>query len=273
MLLNNTHSESLEEKFHTPTKPLNQNVYLTPQTGGRLEPNHCIDPVPHTHTPRLPSRDPAQKASGSLTEEFLDWPASDDEDVTRAADQAATSGKVLPPETPSRNRNAEPSSTPGKRKAEEMIRDSFALATPSTSSTIRGDNGDLFTPSSIVKGPSSLFSPFLDAPSPVRFKDGIAQPGETAQMSDDILGILKKGNVTLSSHTTEEIVTFCRKQMLYTQGLVKGRDLSRKGIQKKQEKITELQGIVEGLQAERESARAVIRHLRGQLGALESATT
>ena len=279
MVLNNGHPVSLQENLQTPTKPSNHIAYLTPETGGRLKSDHYIDKAPYTpskvsnHTPRLSTRDSAQEATGSPTQEFYDWPASDDEDVSRAADKAATSKVMLPPETPRRDRNAETSLTPGKRKIEEMLGESFGLATPLSSSTIKGDGGDFSTQSSVVKDSSSLFSPFLDTPTPVRFKDGVAQSGEAAQMSDDILGILRKGNITLPPHTTEDVVAFCRKQMLYTQGLVKGRDLSRKGIQKKQEKITELQSIIEGLQNERESTRAVIRHLREQLGVIEGNNT
>ena len=43
---------------------------------------------------------------------------------------------------------------------------------------------------------------------------------------------------------------------------MKGRDVSRAIVKTKDERIVELQGEIEGLKAERESMRAVVRHLR-----------
>ena len=180
---------------------------------------------------------------------------------------AAGNDEMSPPKTPKRSIMSASVSTSGKRKAQDMLTSSLEFTTPSTSSTLKDDDADVFSTSSKSNKMTGLFASHIHTPSPIRFRDGSAELVHPAQLSTEICGILQRAHVTLPAEAERGISELCRRQVLHTQGLVQGRDLSRKGIIQKQEQITELQNIIQGLQAERESARAVIRHLRMQSGA------
>ena len=272
VLFQNKRPEVLQLDPQTPTKSTSAH-FLTPSIEDMYKQSGRQESTPSTPLkPHQLSRSAGQEISRSPIGRFQDWPPSDAKIITEAVDEMSRTGAIQPPETPKRITVTGISANPGKRKVETMLGASIGLATPSTGSTIKGDKVDIFTTPGTVKESRHLFSQVPDTPSPVRFKDGVAHAGDAVRMSTEIFDILNKGNITLPPQIHADIIDFCQKQVLCVQGIVKGRDLSRKGIQKNQERATELQGIVEALQAERETARAVIRHLRGQLVALQGNT-
>ena len=141
-----------------------------------------------------------------------------------------------------------------------------AAAWPTPVSERKGD--DVFSTPATVVGSKNLFSSSEppETPTPVRFNDIAPTATADSSLATEVLKALKTAEVTLASHTRNEIRDICNRQSLFTHGVMKGRDISRSLISKKDEKITELQGSIEALQSERETSRAVIRHLRRQLG-------
>lgn len=237
-MLNNSRSE-----VHTPTK----------QSTTKL-------PSPEPVTPYTPSKPPsvpkfsAQNTQGSEStlspsEEFYDWPASDDEELAKVFDQVS----MPPPETPRKVVKTDVLCTPGKRRYDEM-----ALPTPAK------DSDDVFTtPTTSLKGRmlfpiAGLPSPAV-TPSPHRFKD---IPAESSELATEILNSLRDSGVEVPADAITILKDICYRYNLKTQGIARGRDISRMAIKTKDGQLAELQNKISALEAERETNKAVIRHLR-----------
>lgn len=274
MVLYNSRSEP-DTVPRTPSRPIIGNEYPTPQTGDRTRLRS-----PEVTTPtKLPSpvRPSARKTHSTATtvdesqEEFYDWPLSDDEELSKAVDQASSQSQnaMLAPETPRKAIKTDISSTPGKRRFDE-IEHGGAASWPTPISDKKGD--DIFTTPATGPGGKNLFSAtgVEDTPTPVRFKDITPTTGHDSSLATEIINVLKTARVNLPNNAGDAIRDICNKQSLFTQGVIKGRDISRSLISKKDEKIVELQSSMEALQSERETSRAVIRHLRRELGVAKS---
>ncbi|MCJ1227883.1 hypothetical protein MMC12_004542 [Toensbergia leucococca] len=239
-------------------------VYLTPQTPySRQRPISPETPTPHT--PSKPSSvqilSPPQQ---STSEEPFDWPASDDEELSKVADRISNP-PMPPPQTPRKVQKTNTLSTPGKRRF-SAIDDDSNIPTPSTPTT--GAAPDIFTTPSTNSQALNLFclpSP-AETPTPNRFTN--IPPMATGQDSDlatQIIRLLNSTHQHLNASTTTAIKEICHKHALFTQGVIKGRDISRSLIKKKTETITELHEKIAVLQAQWETSRAVIRHLRREV--------
>lgn len=281
VVLKNSRSEP-EPTPQTPSKPVNGSFYMTPQTG-----NKTRSKSPEITTPYTPSKSSNVIQSGakatnstattqedSTEELFYDWPLSDDEDLSKAADQASSQNQnaMPPPETPRKAVKVDTFSTPGKRSFGEMENDG-AVAWPTPVSEKKGD--DVFTTPANGIGGKRLFTTTgaEDTPTPVRSKDIAPSTTADAPLATEILKILKSAHVPLPPKTLDDIRDICNKQSLFTHGVIKGRDISRSLISKRDEKIVELQSDIEALQSERETSRVVIRHLRRELGVMKSNDT
>lgn len=260
----------------TPTRPSGTSAYLglqTPYTDSIKR--HRSSPEPSTpKTPSKPS-DPrpysndTQKTStthsNSDNEEFYDWPASDNEDVVRAVDEVSTTRGMPPSETPNKLTKKDISSSPVKRRFSQLDEgDAAAWSTPSE------PGRDVFvTPNTSVKRDDPLtfgqaLSSPVDTPTPKRFKDAL----QTSQVSDltlEVLKVLQDSDVFIGLDVRAALTAICDKHSLSTRGIMKGRDMSRAMLETKNAKISELQDTITALQAERETNRAVIRHLRRDL--------
>ena len=157
-------------------------------------------------------------------------------------------------------------STPGKRKYDEMALDGATTgdaswATPSTG--LRAN--DIFTtPANGTSGKglfanTSLHSP-AETPTPIRYKD--MPPAQDSELAIEVFNNLQSHNISLSPEVRESVKSICNRHVLHTRGILKGRDVSRAMVKTKEERIADLQGEIERLKAERETDRAVIRHLR-----------
>ena len=279
MVLKNSRSEP-EPTPQTPSKSVNGSVYMTPQTGNRSR-----SKSPEITTPYTPSKSSNAVRSGakatistatlqedSNEELFYDWPLSDDEDLSKAADQASSQSQnaMPPPETPRKAVKIDTSSTPGKRRFGEIENDG-AVAWPTPVSERKGD--DVFTTPANGTGGKRLFTAAEDTPTPVRSKDIVPSTTADPSLAAEILKVLKSAHVPLPPNALDDIRDICNKQSRFTHGVIKGRDISRSLISKRDEKIVELQSNIEALQSERETSRAVIRHLRRELGGMKSNDT
>ena len=277
VLLNNSRSEPPPTP-QTPSKLVANTGYLTPQTEIRARPK-----FPDTATPYTPSRtsglaeasrQTVRASANSSTqddseEEFFDWPLTDDEDLSKVVESASSQAVMPPPETPRKAVKTDTLSTAGKRMFEEI--DTGNPVVWSTPESLKRED-DVFTAPATMGETASLFLPAIpqDTPTPVRFKDIPFMRGGDSSLAAEIMATLKSAQISLPISVREDIKAICDKRSLYTHGVIKGRDVSRSLIAKKDAKIADLQGSIEALQAERETSRAVIRHLRKELGATKS---
>lgn len=265
-VLNNSRSEPVSAP-QTPSKGLTDGAAM-PQTPKSLD--RWRQGVLDITTPYTPSKPPSAFSASSSTlaptqstaaDEPYDWPLSDDEELFKVADKL--SGNAMPPpETPRKAIKTDLLSTPGKRKRDELENESAAAWPVPTS----GGNDDVFTTPSTNPRANTLFPPSAglpspaETPSPRRFKDALAGNSQDSDLANEILQALQ--TTSIAPDTREAVKSICNKHALFTHGVIKGRDISRSLIASKNERITELQGEIDGLRAERETNRAVIRHLR-----------
>lgn len=209
-------------------------------------------------------------------EEFGDWPLSvhDEISLAGAAEVTALAQTRNPnPDTPKKDLKVDIFSTPGsKRKRYE----SEAWPTPSTR---RIQSDDVFTTPSTTRlkdsmrdrnERSGLMSPSI-TPTHGRFRD-INQPLETAEsMSDlkdyditkEVMEILKEQS--LDEETTTKVRQILNKHSLKTQGIAKGRDITRMALKTKENKIAELEQRIVELQNERELDKVIIKHFKSDM--------
>ena len=267
-------NNSRSEPIHFPQTPSKTSPYLpvTPQTSSRLR-----DGGPEPITPGTPSKPsnstPSSSARGMGTqgtttqgsdsgeEEFYDWPASDEDELSKFADLASNGRPMPPPETPRKAIKADMLSTPGKRRYDEMAAADGDAPNPSPQT----EGGDIFTtPTTGTHGKGLFASAALpspaETPTPIRYKD--IPPTQESELASEVLTALQSHNASISSEIRETVRNICNKHVLYTRGMIKGRDVSRAIAKSKDRQLIELQAEIEGLKAERETNRAVIRHLR-----------
>ena len=251
----------------------------TPQTGG----NYRGEVGPVVPTPaalrggREKSNTQATVATTDASEdEFYDWDDSGEEALEKVADEASghsssTVKSVQPslPETPRKVGKTEALTSPGKRRFEdfEAMGGGKAYPTPATG----GGGDDVFvTPSTGVRGGKDLFATKIsglsgadETPTPIRYKD--VPLGTDSELASEILTALAAHSVALPADAREAVKSICNRHVLFSRGIMKGRDVSRAMVKSKEEKLVEMTVEVEGLRGGRETDRAVIRHLRREM--------
>ncbi|KAL1651365.1 hypothetical protein SLS58_000705 [Diplodia intermedia] len=80
----------------------------------------------------------------------------------------------------------------------------------------------------------------------------------------DVLEVLNENGVNLDKETCEALQKVLKSHTLRTQGLARGRDISRLAVRERNAKIGELQARVTALEAELETQKAVIANLNWQ---------
>ena len=255
----------------TPIKPRAERVFSTPskvlERGNDFpaSPSHSASDSPSKETgisqflakSTLSVHSPDQLSDDD--DEFYDWPASEDEDLFKSAD-CTMRNTMPPPETPRKAIKLSPFSSPGKRRYDEMIQEGVPpWPTPSTST----NDDDIFTtPPRSSRGTnlfaqSGLLSP-MNTPTPYRFRE---QSGQEPELAKEILQALQNHQVVISPEIQSTIKSIGSKHSLFTHGVIKGRDVSRSLLLKRNEEILELQGKIAILQAEREAEKSAARYL------------
>ncbi|KAL9119150.1 MAG: hypothetical protein Q9187_004299 [Circinaria calcarea] len=242
--MNNTRTEP-----QTPQKPFIPTAPRTPPSGPRNDNPYPLTPYTPCRSSGNPKISTIPPSSGKTTQspvDTYDWPDSDDDEFSKVAEKAL----MPPPEPPRKAIKTDVLSTPGKWCYDEM-----ALPTPF-------DSDDVFsTPSTGPRHknlfPTGLMSP--ETPTHPRYK---SIPTEDSELGTEILDNLRDLHIPLTEESIAVVRGICGKFTLKTQGIAKGRDISRMAIKSKEAKILELQGKITVLEAERETNRAVIRHLR-----------
>ena len=180
-----------------------------------------------------------------------------------------------PPETPRKILKTGAPSTPGKRRYDEMA---YPI-TPATEKVdgnvigiAKGEDDIFATPAngSDLKGhrlfaTAGLPSP-ANTPTPQRFRDvALSGPSLESELAAEVLEKLQELAVPLDVEAVAAVKQICGRYEMRLKGVAKGRDISRMALKTKDEKLTELQGKLAALEAEREAQKAVVRHLRRDL--------
>ncbi len=286
-VLNNSRTELIHSP-QTPSKPSPYGL-VTPQSSTRFRdgsPDLVNTPSKASHRAASSSAHgdgtQATTTQGSdYEEEFYDWPTSDDDMLSKFADQASSEYAMPSPETPRKVVKVDSLSTPGKRRYDEMAADNgnarkVALRNPATGR--EGD--DIFTtPAAAAHGKGLFASGTLpspaETPTSIRYKD--FSPSQESELASQMLSALEdhSASITPEAHETlkKTLKSICNKHVLYTRGIMKGRDVSRAMIKSKDGRMTELQGEIADLKAELETNRAVIRHLRRDMAVRKTSAT
>ncbi|MCJ1378433.1 hypothetical protein MMC17_001531 [Xylographa soralifera] len=223
----------------------------------------AASPPPYTPSkaPRTPT--PARtSATASPPEEFYDWPPSDDDD-----DLSSPSYKRMPPPSspPRKALKTDALSTPTKRSRGEM-----AFPTPSTTGklhAVAAADDDVFTTPTTAPHARTLFSTAslpspTGTPTPQRFRaEGAGVEGGSA-LEGEILDALGESGVAVGAEARAALKGVCERWEMRLRGVERGREVVRAAVKRKEARIAELVGIVEGLQREREAGKAVVRSLR-----------
>lgn len=111
-----------------------------------------------------------------------------------------------------------------------------------------------------LTAPTTLAAPSSPSPSS-RYKDALVNPADSqASLTNEVLSELS--NVKLPPEKLSSLRSILTKHDLRTQGVTKGRDISRLALKAKEAKIAELEAKIASLEAEREVDRGVIARLR-----------
>lgn len=173
----------------------------------------------------------------------------------------------MPPplETPRKTPRTDQLTSPGKRSHSDIQ----ASAAPTWSTLTPSNDDDVFATLTTSSRSNSLLSPTTTAADQIALHlENPSQPltndTSNSTLATDALKILAP--IPLNSTVEAQLVALLNRHDLRTQGIAKGRDVSRLAIQSKDKKIAELQTRIAGLEAERETSRAVIAHLKQDIG-------
>lgn len=231
-----------------------------PQTPRKLQQTK-LPPTPVTNRRELNTLNPPRqeiKKPKLEEEESFGWSSSNDEDLLNAEREILLEQPAF--QTPRKAARTQLLTSPGKRVYDE-----------GNTKTIEEDgwslSDDVFaTPSTSHKSSTTgLLSP-TNTPANIASQLDQTQPEpENSTLATEVLEILK--SVKLSAGVERKLVDLLNKHHLRTQGILKGRDITRVAVAAKDAKIVELQSRISTLEAERETNRAVISHLKSDMAA------
>ena len=253
-VLNNSRSEPGQIP-QTPRKPIsNVQAPLTPQSrghpqnGGRTL-DLAVTPTAKGNFPTLSKED------------SFEWPSSDEAELAQAAAQATVDPL---PETPRKTPRTDQLTSPGKRNHSDMQ----ASGTFTWSALTSSNDDDVFATPTTSNRSNGLLSPTA---TPAHVASQIEEQSQSlsnhksySQLATEALKVLAP--IPLNSAVEAQLVALLNRHDLRTQGIAKGRDITRLAIQSKDKKIAELQTRIAGLEAERETSRTVIAHLKQDIG-------
>lgn len=220
-----------------------------------------MPPTPETNrrplpTPGTRSPGPVKEVAKLENEDSFDWSSSNDEHLLEAEEAVLSDQARF--ETPRKAPRTTSLTSPGKGTrgdtmpgfSEPWPLSDDVFATPGTSHMSSGTG--LFSPiSTPARLPSQLDK---DQPTP-----------ECSALAIEALSVLK--GVHLSAKVEKDLVDLLNKHDLRTQGIVRGRDITRLAVQSKENKIAELQARISTLEGERETNRTVISLLKHDIAA------
>jgi hypothetical protein len=253
-VLANSQSE-LDPLTLTPSKSRalgrSNNGLLTPQTERRFydTPPRNLKSPPKTAKARMISE---------ASDEY-DW--NDESDDNDELIKALSSSQTTETFVSQPNFHAEPPlktprtlkvTSPGKRKLFEATND----ISPRRESAIA-------TPFSSVSSRTEAFPSSAElclTPTPSKYSDVLSADSrfDTSELSKSLLELLERHEVVLPNKARDEVVSLLNRQDLKTQGIIRGRDLTRLALKKKDSEISNLRERVANLEALRQLDRTLI---------------
>lgn len=232
-------------------------------------------PPSYSSVPRMNgSKRSAKEANLDVDEEFGCALGEDDaEEMAKTADAHAFS---TPHKAQKTGIYATPATT-GKRKL-PWLEQPTTPAIPSANGN--GSEEYFTTPSKLPANKSVHFSPYKDEPEtpaapptlatanrtpspPTRHKDALANPADsTSSLTHEVMTCLKPSSASIPPDTLSTVRSILTRHDLKTQGVMRGRDMSRLAIKAKDAKIAELQARIASLEADMEVERGVNRMKR-----------
>jgi len=132
---------------------------------------------------------------------------------------------------------------------------SQGLATPVTGSRAVGTDKDSMRSFLDLVSPDST-------PTPLRFRDAMPQGDFSDSLLTDLLNMFQEEHTLLTESSKARLKDFCVEHSRRTSGLLQARDIVRKRLVARENKILELQQRITTLEAELDTERAVVRFLR-----------
>lgn len=222
----------------------------------QTEPRRKLDFLTQQQTPTK-----SRKSSTlSSDEEAYSWDESLDNEVGNLLSSSSINTRPKQPDfTPNKAPRTATNISPSKRKLADIFDDDGDKPPPYSES--------VHTTQSSSTVPFSFSSIEVSAtPTPRRYKDVLSAQGAAShQLSDlasNILAILDRHDVVVPTTARDEMVASLDQHHLKTQGIIRGRDISRMALKKKDEEIQALKERIESLETEREMDKVVISCLR-----------
>ncbi|KAB8258402.1 hypothetical protein BDV32DRAFT_139630 [Aspergillus pseudonomiae] len=233
--------EKLAILSNSRTEP--QNMPQTPTKASRHEGTGLLTPQtdrPLRHAPGSESRNfqtPSKSAKARMMTEDSDGFEWDDTIADEAATvqhkprqpdfgQAAGGSDFLPRKTP----RTDSCTSPSKRKLSDM--ESAPSLTPTS----------VFSPRSTACRLPPASAEISVTPTPSKYKNALSadSAADTSELSLQALRILESHNVVVPRKAQEELTELLNRYDLKTRGIIRGRDISRFAIKKKDEEIMKL---------------------------------
>lgn len=226
---------------------------LTPTTGQRRQTDYGGQSTYNT-----PSR-PRRNRDISSDEDAYGWDETLDNEVdSLLSTRGPIRQPVFSPETPRKTPRTALNTSPGKRKLHEINDE------PPPYSEIDGSQSTLSisrantTPSASVE--------ISATPTPRRYQDVLStySSSDNSELASSVLSILDRHDVVIPTQAKDELVALLDQHHLKFQGIMRGRDITRVGLQNRNKEIASLKERIEGLEVEREMDRATIAELRSR---------
>ncbi|KAJ9272541.1 transcriptional regulator family: Zinc finger, GRF-type [Paecilomyces variotii] len=242
----------------TPSKTVNKSGgLLTPASAWRRH-----------DTPRTNLGTPSKvrKSRDISDDEYFSWDEGLDDEVQGMLDRPAQ--PKFSPETPRKTPRTALFTSPGKRKLSETANaSSNTYSDPFTSSA---QDTHLATPQS--QAPSQLGSvppssmEISATPTPSKYTNVLSTDNnpDVSELATTALAILDSHDVVMPRKAKEALVELLNRHDLRTRGIIRGREISRLALKKKDEQIKQLNERISGLEAEREMNRSAVAGLKQQ---------
>lgn len=247
---------SVRAERHTTPKTDSQSFRHASQTGGLLTPDTGRAPpadVRNRGIAQTPTKI-RRLVDTSSDEDTYSWDESMDMEVVDLTGASSSARSRQPVFTPIMTPNQAPrkamNTSPNKRK--------------------RADSEDEPPPYSELDNPSSQSHiststvPFSSVevsatPTPRRYRDVLSAEGSSdmSSLSSNVLLILDHHDVVVPTVARDKVAALLDQQYLKTQGIIRGRDISREALKKKDEEIKSLKERIESLESEREMDKIV----------------
>lgn len=264
----------------TPRTPMRQSKITQPITPIsnmkplRKTPSPSRTARSNTLSPRSPSRE--------NHDESFDWSSSADDELAEFADSLdAKQSHDADAESPRKSIKTTKDDSPSKRRHTEIYERSgrnsplfdsetsstWLITTDDLPSTPTKSSGQILTPGTTPAQAIAQSQPHTHPPTSAR--QPAARPTITSEdpspLALEALSLLSPINPPLPVAIEQSLVSLLNRHDLRTQGIQKGREIARAAIQTKEKKITELQQRIASLEAERETSRVVIQHLKSDI--------